>query len=314
MVGDGQASSGSDPAVRWAASSGRNNTTSLLDTRPGDPTLAATDTEGPSSTPATTRLALVDTHAHLAWPDFVEDLNAVLERARAAGLERLLAVGVDQASSAASVDLARRNPGVYAAVGLHPNSCGDHEHAFKAVEDLARQNGATAGGPVRAIGETGLDFYRDRVPAPVQEESFRRHLILSAELDLPVVIHNRQADDAVLRALRAAPRGVRGVLHCFSADQALADAALELGLYLSFAGNLTYRSAQGLRCIAAGLPADRLLTETDAPFLPPHPWRGKRNEPAYVAQTLRVLAEARQCDVAELARQVAANARALFGW
>jgi TatD DNase family protein len=258
---------------------------------------------------------LVDTHAHLAWKDFAADIDAVIGRAEEGGLERILAVGVDDTTSASSVAVAERHASVFAAVGLHPNESAGVAQCFPAIAALARAKHHRHGGPVVAVGESGLDFYRKRVEPALQDEAFRLHLALAAELDLPIVVHNREADEAILRALVGAPSGLRGVMHCFSSgDFAFADACLERGFYLSFAGNLTYRSAAPLRAVAARVPDDRLLVETDAPFLAPLPWRGQRNEPAYVAATLRVLCEVRETAEPTLGLQVAANARELFGW
>jgi TatD DNase family protein len=260
------------------------------------------------------RVTLVDTHAHLAWKDFSADLTGVVTRAEESGLARILAVGVDDASSAATVAVADCYASVFAGVGLHPNECAGPRGGFATIAALARARHRQYGGPVVAIGESGLDFYRDAVAPAVQQEAFRLHLALAAELDLPIVVHNRQADEAILRMLAAAPAGLRGVMHCFSGDLRFAEACLERGFYLSFAGNVTYRSAAALREVAARVPAERLLIETDAPFLSPHPWRGQRNEPAFVAATLRALCETRGVTETALGCQVVANARDLFGW
>jgi TatD DNase family protein len=167
---------------------------------------------------------------------------------------------------------------------------------------------------VVAIGETGLDYYRDHTSPEAQRASLRGHLAIAAELDLPISLHNRQADADLLAILREYRGRVRGVMHCFSGDAELAEAALDLGFHISFAGNLTYPSAGSLREVARKLPVNCLLVETDAPFLSPIPHRGKRNEPANVEYTLRTLAACREEDVAVLATHIAANAQTLFDW
>lgn len=250
--------------------------------------------------------ALVDTHCHLTWPSYT-DVPAVLERARAAGVARMLTAATDLPSCHAALDLAATHPDVYAAVGIHPNDAREDDD-LDAVAALARAP------RVVAIGETGLDYYRDHVAPALQRRSLDAHLSLAASLVLPIIIHNRQADDDVIAALSAYRGRVRGVLHCFSGDEALAARALDLGYLLSFAGNLTYPSAGALRAVAARLPADALLVETDAPFLSPVPYRGKRNEPALVRATLETLAACRDDDVDRLATQVRANAARLFAW
>ncbi len=273
-----------------------------------------TAARGAETLPRANLAALIDSHVHLAWRAFAGDLDDVVKRAVANGVERMLAVGIDEASSVSSIEVAERYAGVFASAGLHPNDCAGLDSQFPAIAALARLRHHQHGGRVVAIGESGLDFYRADVLAAIQVESFSRHLALAADLDLPIIVHNRQADETILGALDGAPAGVRGVMHCFSSDRAFAEASLERGFYLSFAGNLTYRSAAVLRDVAATVPSDRLLVETDAPFLPPQPWRGKRNEPAYVAETLRVLCDIRGVDEVTLADQIAANARALFRW
>jgi TatD DNase family protein len=249
---------------------------------------------------------LVDTHAHLTWPSFT-DVAEVVNRARAAGVGRILSAATDARSARAALDLASMYPEVFVAVGIHPNDVAEDEE-MAPIADLAAQP------RVVAIGETGLDYYRDSTDPALQRRSFAAHLELAAGRDLPIVVHNRQADDDVLAALRPWSGRIRGVLHCFSGDIDLAERALDLGFCLSFAGNLTYPSASALRMVAAWAPEERLLVETDAPFLAPVPVRGRRNEPAHVTHTLEALARARDCSPETLARQIVANAQTLFGW
>ena len=255
-------------------------------------------------------MTLIDTHAHLDDARFA-DLPAVLERASAAGVARVLTIGIDRATSEASVELAHAHPQLAAAVAIQPN------HAAEAgPDDFARIEELATDPRVVAVGETGLDRYWDRAPFELQEAFFVRHLALARRLGKPVVIHCRQAEADVVRVLTAdfAANGpVPGVMHSFSGDLATAEACLGLGLHVSFAGMVTYKTAEPLRLVATAVPLDRLLVETDSPYLAPEPARGKRNEPAFVAHTLRRLAEVRGEDPEALAAATTANARRLFG-
>jgi len=258
-------------------------------------------------------MSYIDTHVHLDQQEFDADRAEVIERFRRAGGEAMLAVGISAASSRATVELAATHPEVFAAAGIQPNSAGeagpDDWDRIVAMVDHPR---------VVAVGETGLDRYWDYTPLEVQQDYFDRHLRLARQCDLPVVIHCRQAEADVLAMLgQAADRGpVRGVLHAFSGDADFAGQCLELGLYVSFAGMVTYRNKkfQPLRQVAATIPDDRLLVETDSPYLVPHPLRGKqrRNEPAWVVHTAECLAELRGVALEELSAQTTANARRLF--
>jgi TatD DNase family protein len=229
---------------------------------------------------------LVDTHAHLMDPAFDADRDAVLARANEAGVAALLLVGYDLASSRAAIDLARQVPWARASVGIHPNSAAEASDAdFTAIAELAQAP------EVIAIGETGLDYYRHYTPPDRQREALEWHLRLAEELALPVIVHNRQADAEVASALGLAPN-VTGVLHCFSStDPAYLDRMLAAGYFASTAGPLTYKSAAHLRTAVSRVPVDRLLVETDCPYLSPVPHRGQRNEPAFVRDTARCLAE-----------------------
>lgn len=252
---------------------------------------------------------LVDTHAHLQDDRLRRDLPAVLARARAAGVVQTVAIGITADDSAEVVEIAAEHPEVFAAVGYQPNGLLDAvEDDWRRIVDLARAP------RVVAIGETGLDRYWDRAPFPLQQEWFRRHLALARERDLPVVIHCREAEADVVAALREFGPPIRGVLHSFTGTRAQAEAFLELGLRVSFAGMLTFgnKALDGLREAAAAVPLDRLLVETDSPYLSPEPRRGRTNEPAHVAWTALKLAELRGLPPADLARAVASNARELF--
>lgn len=255
---------------------------------------------------STDRYPLVDTHAHLTGYA-TADPDAYISAARAVGVIRVLAVGTTLTTSAETLKEAARFPEVFAGVGIHPNNL-DTADDWPALRDLALNPW------VRAIGETGLDYYRDRTSPASQRTSLLDHFQLAAERDLPIVIHNRAADADILEILTQFRGQVRGVLHCFSGNLSFAEQALELGYYLSFAGNLTYPSAGPLRETASAIPLDRVLVETDTPYLSPVPHRGSPNQPAYVVHTLRVLAACMKREPAELAQRVVANAATLFGW
>jgi TatD DNase family protein len=255
---------------------------------------------------------LVDTHCHLDWPAFDAEREAVVARARAAGVVRLITIGTDLASSRRAVALAEAFPEVYAAVGVHPNDSADFDAAA-----LAELRALAAQPKVVAIGEIGLDYHWRKVAPARQAEALRAQLELAGELELPVVIHNREATDDVLAVLAGWAAGLpagasRGVLHSFSADWPAAERALVLGFALGITGPITFKKADLLRAVAAATPAERLLVETDAPFLTPHPHRGERNEPAYVRHVAAGLAVARAEPLEAVARQTSANAARVF--
>jgi TatD DNase family protein len=256
---------------------------------------------------------LIDSHAHLDMPQFDADRESVLERARAADVRAVLTLGVDGDSSQRAVALAQRYPGVYAAVGIHP-----HEaiHAtpevYKALVGLAREPEANR---IIAWGEIGLDYHYNHSPPDVQRREFRRQIRLARELDLPVCIHSREAHEdvvAILAEEKAADAGV--VMHCFSADERIARRCLDLGCYISFAGPVTFTNARQLPAVVPLIPNDRLLIETDAPYLSPHPWRGRehRNEPARVAVIAARLAALRGVGLEEVGEAVTQNFKTLF--
>jgi TatD DNase family protein len=256
---------------------------------------------------------LVDSHAHLDMPHFDADRDSVLERARAADVRAVLTLGVDGDSSQRAVALARQYPGVYAAVGIHP-----HEaiHAtpevYKTLVGLAR---APEANRIIAWGEIGLDYHYNHSPPDVQRREFRRQIRLARELDLPVCIHSRDAHEdvvAILAEEKAMDVGV--VMHCFSADEQIARRCLDLGCYISFAGPVTFTNARQLPAVVPLIPNDRLLIETDAPYLSPHPWRGRehRNEPARVAVIAARLATLRGVGLEEVGEAVTQNFKTLF--
>lgn len=255
---------------------------------------------------------LIDTHAHLFDERFSSDLPAVLRRSEEAGVRRVICIGIDRESSAASVELARQFPMLAAAVGIQPNHAAEAQPGdWEAVVQLAEREPCVA-----AIGETGLDRYWDRTPFALQEDYFARHIELARRLNKPFVIHCREAEADVVRMLRTEfdARGpIRAVMHSFSGDRATAQACLDMGLHISFAGMVTYKTAQSLRDVAKEVPLDRLLVETDCPYLAPMPHRGKRNEPAYAAHTAACLAEAKGMTPDAIAEATTRNANMLFG-
>ncbi|MFO0814461.1 MAG: TatD family hydrolase [Gemmatales bacterium] len=256
---------------------------------------------------------LIDTHVHLDDDKLRGEVDAVVARAQTAGVGQMVCIATTADSSDRCVALAQRFDSVFASVGIHPNSGaeakpGDWERVLALVKSPK----------VVALGETGLDCHWDFTPFTMQQDYFARHLTLSRQTGLPVVIHCREAEPDMLAMLEAdfAQHGpLRGVMHSFSGDQTFADACLRMGLYLSFAGMVTYKNAQNLRDVAAQVPSDRLLVETDAPYLTPEPLRGKvkKNEPVHVVHTAERLAVVRGVGFQELAEQTTANAKRLFG-
>ena len=253
--------------------------------------------------------SLFDTHAHLHFPELAADLPAVLERARAAGVTAMVTIGTDRETNPAAVALAESLAGVYATVGIHPHDAAEATEAdFATMERLARESPR-----VVALGEMGLDFFRDLSPRDVQETALRRQLDMARRLDKPVVIHCRDAHSEALAILADARVGeVGGVMHCFSADVEVARRCLDLGLAISLAGPVTYKNARALPEVARFVPADRLVLETDCPFLPPHPHRGQRNEPAWVAIIAARVADLRGVTLEALGEATTRNARRLF--
>jgi TatD DNase family protein len=253
---------------------------------------------------------LFDTHTHLDQAEFDDSRDDVVARAAAAGVEAMIAVGTTAAASRKCVELAARYGSVYAAVGIQPNYVAERE-----ADDWAEIERLAAAPRVVAIGETGLDRHWDYTPFDQQQEYFDRHIRLARRLDLPVIVHMRDCDDDILAMLRDAHRAgpLRGVMHSFTGGEAMAAECVELGLYVSFAGMVTYKKSQPLRDCARAVPADRLLVETDCPYLSPEPVRSQRpNEPALVVHTAACLAQERGQTLEDFAAQTTANARALF--
>lgn len=260
---------------------------------------------------------MIDSHCHLADEKFAGDLDAVVARAKEAGLERVLVIleGGNAGEAAQAERLTTIWPEARVSIGVHPHQA----HAFgddpnRAVETVRAQIAKTPA--ARAVGEIGLDYHYDFSPRDVQQAVFRGQVRLARELDLPVVVHTREADEDTIRILKEEGAGgvnaITGVLHCFTGGPALAAAGLELGFYISLAGIITFPKASELRDTVRTVPIDRLLTETDSPFLAPVPHRGRRNEPAYVAQVVGTLAELHGVERTEMDRRTTVNFHTLF--
>jgi len=255
----------------------------------------------------------IDSHAHIDGPEFDADRSEVIQRARAAGVSTILNVGTGDPHSGVlerAVELADNNPDVYAAVGTHPHDARlFDERAEKRIWNLV-----TTSRKVIAWGEIGLDFHYDNSPREVQIDVFQWQLRLARELKLPVIIHTREAETETAEILKShwAGSGLPGIMHCFSGSAELAEKAIELGFSISFSGIVTFKKAEELRAVAKQVPLDRLLIETDCPYLAPIPYRGKRNEPAYVVEVARSLANLRGLEIEELAKITSNNFKRMF--
>ena len=252
---------------------------------------------------------LVDSHCHLDFPDFADDLDGIVARAEQAGVGRMVTISTRVRRLAQLLAIAERFPNVYASVGTHPHHA--HEELDITTADLVAQSRHPK---VVAIGEAGLDYFYDTSPRDAQEQGFRAHVAAARETGLPLVIHSRDADADMTRILEeeTGKGAFPAVLHCYTGGRELAMRAAALGLYVGFTGILTFKKSDALRAIAAELPADRILVETDAPYLAPGPFRGKRNEPAYVVETAKTLAATRGVSQDAIARQTTENFFRLF--
>lgn len=259
-------------------------------------------------------MTMIDTHCHISFDAYDDDRDTVMAQAVAAGVTRLIHPATDLDDSREGIRLAARYNGVYAAVGIHPNSTADF--ADDHIDHLRKLAVAPR---VVSIGEIGLDYYWDKSPKATQEKAFRAQLELATELELPVIIHNREASHDIMpiledwaKTLPESLKGRAGVLHSFSAPEEIAQRALAAGFYLGFTGPVTFKKADELRRIAATVPLDRILVETDGPFLTPHPYRGKRNEPRHIPLIVERLASLHQISTEDMARHTTENAERLF--
>jgi TatD DNase family protein len=256
-------------------------------------------------------MQLIDTHCHLDWNSFDADREAVIDRAAQAGVTRMITIGVDGPSSRRAIEIADQYAAVYAAVGVHPNDCAEFDAATLAdIRALAQHP------KVVAIGEIGLDYYWHKVDHDVQARVFRAQLELAAELRKPVIIHSREAASDVLTILEEFTKHAvcTGTLHSYFDDLVIAQRAFAIGFYIGVTGPITFKKAEREREIVKRVPLDRILIETDAPFLTPVPHRGERNEPAFVSHTTEMIAKVRGQAIEEVARQTTHNAEKLFGW
>jgi TatD DNase family protein len=254
---------------------------------------------------------LIDSHAHIQGKEYAGEVEAVIARAREAGVEKIIAVGGagDMSSNTEAIALAKTFSDIYATVGMHPHDAKDvGADELKELQELA------AAPKVVAVGETGLDYYYDHSPREVQRRVFAEFIHLARETSLPIVVHERDAARDVADLLRAKGEGkLRGVIHCFTGHYEAACAYLDLGFYISFTGIITFKNAEPLREVVRKVPLDRMLVETDSPYLTPVPHRGKRNEPAYVRYVAETIAGVKGLSVEEVARITSENVRALFG-
>jgi TatD DNase family protein len=254
-------------------------------------------------------MTIIDSHCHLDFPDFADDLDAVVARARAAGVERMITIGTQVARAARVAEIAERYGDVFFTVGTHP-----HEAASEGAADFAAMRKFAHHPKCVGIGEAGLDYHYDYAPRDVARRVFRGQIALARELGLPLVIHARDADDDMAAILTDEMGQVRfsALMHCFTSSRRLAEIALNLGLSISFSGVVTFKKSEGLRAIARDIPLDRILVETDAPYLAPAPHRGRRNEPAFVVATASVVAAARGLTCEALAAATRANTLKVF--
>ncbi|MBI3872212.1 MAG: TatD family hydrolase [candidate division Zixibacteria bacterium] len=252
---------------------------------------------------------MIDTHAHLDSPDYDADREAVIERAHAAGVHTIIAIATDLESSDRVLALADSHPSVYAAVGVHPHEA----KAWEGATSAARLRELAKPPKVVAIGEIGLDYFRDHSPRAAQERAFRDQVQIARELELPIIIHNREAWEDILHLVEETDAAqVGGVFHCFAGSPEDARRIIDLGFHISVNGILTYKNA-GMAAVVQHVPADSILLETDCPYLTPHPYRGRRNEPAHVSIVAGRLAELRGVDPTQIERETDANATSLFG-
>ncbi|MBM7623929.1 TatD family hydrolase [Sporohalobacter salinus] len=251
---------------------------------------------------------LVDTHAHIDFSRFDEDREEVINRAKENSLEYIINVGADEESSQRSLELAQKHDMIYAVVGIHPHEAKNvTESTYKQLKNWAKED------KVVAIGETGLDYHYDNSPREVQRQVFRRHIQLAKEVDLPLVIHSREAEDQTMEILKEEEaEAVGGIIHCFPGDQKMANQALELNFYIAVGGILTFNNSYQLQRVVKQIPLDKLLIETDAPYLTPEPNRGKRNEPSYVKHVVDKLAQILPYSAEEIAATTTENAKEIF--
>ena len=247
---------------------------------------------------------LIDSHSHLEMPDFRKDLKTVIQRAKESGVEYIFTVGTEKKDWMRALEIAHSNPSVYAILGVHPHNAKEiDEETYPTLRKLCRDE------KVRAYGEIGLDFYRNLSPRDVQLKRFREQIVLAKELRLPIVVHDREAHEETLEVLKSErAEECGGIIHCFSGDYEMAKECIEMGFYISIPGTITFKNAEGFQEIIKHLPLESLLIETDAPFLAPLPFRGKRNEPSYIRYTAQKVAEIKKVSFEKVADVTTENA------
>ena len=251
---------------------------------------------------------LIDSHAHLEMPEFKKDLEAVIQRAKGSGVEYIFTVGTEKKDWKRAVEIADSHPSIYAILGVHPHNAKEiDDQTYPTLRGLCRN------GKVRAYGEIGLDFFRNLSPRDIQLKRFREQIGLAKELDLPIVIHDREAHRETLEILKSEKAEESGgIIHCFSGDYEMAKDCLDMGFYISIPGSITFKNAEGFRKIVERIPLESLLVETDAPFLTPEPFRGKRNEPSYVRYTAQKVAEIKKVSLEKVAEITTENALRVY--
>jgi len=251
---------------------------------------------------------LVDSHAHLEMPEFKKDLEEVIQRAKDSGVQYIFTVGTEKADWNQTLDISHRYPSLYAILGIHPHHAKKMDpETYPLLRDLCKDE------KVKAVGEIGLDFFRNLSPKEVQLRRFREQIGLAKELGLPIVVHDREAHQETLEILKSeGAKECGGIIHCFSGDYEMARACIDMGFYISIPGSITFKNAGGLREVVEKIPLDVLLVETDAPFLTPEPFRGKRNEPAFVRYTAKKIAEVKKIAFDRVAEATGENALKVF--
>ena len=251
---------------------------------------------------------LIDSHAHLEMPDFKRDLEQVIQRAKDSGVGYIFTVGTEKKDWKRALEIADSHPSIYAILGVHPHHAKEvDDQTYPTLRELCRN------GRVKAYGEIGLDFFRNLSPRDIQLKRFREQIALAKELRLPMVVHDREAHQETLEILKSEKaEECGGIIHCFSGDYAMAKACMGMGFYISIPGNITFKNAEGLREIAKNIPLESLLVETDAPFLTPDPFRGKRNEPSYVRYTAEKVAEIKKVPFEKVAEVTSENALRVY--
>jgi TatD DNase family protein len=253
-------------------------------------------------------MMLIDSHAHLEMPEFKKDLEAVVQRAKESGVEYIFTVGTERKDWRRALEIANSHPSIYAILGVHPHNAKEiDDQTYPILRELCREK------RVKAYGEIGLDFFRNLSPRDVQLKRFREQIALAKELRLPIVVHDREAHPETLEILKSEKaEECGGIIHCFSGDYEMAKVCIDMGFYISVPGSITFKNAEGLRGVVKRIPIESLIIETDAPFLTPEPFRGKRNEPSYVRYTAEKVAELKKISFEKVAEATTANAQHVY--